>query len=45
MSKYEVLVILFYLVIMVGCIALGAWLFNVIMASDMPNWLKYMLLK
>lgn len=45
MSKYEVLVLLFYLVVAVGCIALGAWLFNVIMASDMPDWLKYMLLK
>jgi hypothetical protein len=45
MSKYEVLVILFYLVVIVGCIALGAWFFNAIMASDMPDWLKYMMLK
>ena len=45
MNKYDVLVILFYLVIIVGCIALGAWIFNLIMASDMPDWLKYMMLK
>lgn len=45
MNKYEVLVILFYLVVAVGCIALGAWLFEVIVDSDMPDWLKYMLLK
>ena len=25
--------------------ALGAWLFNAVMASDMPDWLKYILLK
>lgn len=45
MSKYEVLVILFYLAVTVGCIALGAWFFNIIMASDKPDRLKYMLLK
>jgi hypothetical protein len=45
MNKYEILVILFYLVVAVGCIALGAWLFTVIMASDMPDWLKYLLLR
>ena len=45
MNKYEVLVILFYLLGIVGSIALSAWLFNVIIASDMPDWLKYILLK
>ena len=45
MSKYEILVILFYLGVAVGCVFLGKWLFEVIMASDMPDWLKYMLLK
>ena len=45
MNKYEVFVILFYLSVIVGIIALSAWLFNIIMASDMPDWLKYMLLK
>lgn len=45
MNKYDWLVILIYLLIAIGCIALSAWLFNVIMASDMPDWLKYMLLK
>ena len=25
--------------------ALSAWIFNVVMASDMPDWLKYILLK
>lgn len=25
--------------------ALSAWIFNAVMASDMPDWLKYVLLK
>lgn len=25
--------------------ALSAWIFNTVMASDMPDWLKYLLLK
>lgn len=29
----------------IGCIALSAWIFNAVMASDMPDWLKYILLK
>ena len=45
MSRYDILVILFYLLVTVGIIFLGKWLFEVIMASDMPDWLKYMLLK
>jgi hypothetical protein len=45
MNKWELLVVLFYIGVAVGCIALGAWLFNVVMASDMPDWLKYILLK
>lgn len=45
MNRYDVLVIIFYLVVIVGCIFLGKWLFETIMASDMPDWLKYMLLK
>ena len=45
MDKYDWLAILIYLVICVGCIAFSAWLFNVIMASNMPDWLKYILLK
>jgi hypothetical protein len=45
MNKWELLVFLFYIGVAVGCIALGTWLFNVIMASDMPDWLKYILLK
>lgn len=45
MNRYDFLVILFYLAVIVGCIALGAWLFNLIIDSDLPDWLKYMLLK
>jgi hypothetical protein len=50
MKKYEglvieIVVILFYIGIAVGCLALGAWLFNVIMSSDLPDWAKYLLLK
>ena len=45
MNRYDVLVIIFYLVVIVGCIFLGKWFFEIIMAYDMPDWLKYMLLK
>lgn len=45
MSKWDVLVILFYIGVAVGCIFLGKWVFELIMDSDMPDWLKYMLLK
>lgn len=45
MSKREALVILCYIGVAVGCIFLGKWVFELIMASDMPDWLKYMLLK
>ena len=30
---------------LIGCIALSAWIFNAVMASDMPDWLKYIVLK
>ena len=45
MNKFEILLILFYICVIVGCLALSAWLFEVIMASDMPDWLKYLFLK
>ena len=49
MKKSDVLFHLFLLAViagaLVGCIALGAWLFNVIIESDLPAWVKYMLLK
>ena len=45
MNKWEVLVILFYIGVAVGCIFLGKWFFELIINSDMPDWLKYMLLK
>ena len=39
---YVILFILVY--IAVGCIFLSSeWLFEVIIDSDMPDWLKYML--
>jgi hypothetical protein len=45
MNRYEFLVILFFIGFAVGCIFLGKWVFETIMSSDMPDWLKYMLLK
>jgi hypothetical protein len=45
MRKWEFLVILFYLGLVVGIIFLGKWFFELIMSSDMPDWLKYMILK
>ena len=45
MSKYEILVILFYLGVTVGIIFLGKWFYELIINSDMPDWLKYMFLK
>ena len=45
MSKYEFVAFLIYIGIAIGCIALSIWLFNIIMASDMPDWLKYLLLR
>ena len=45
MSKWEFLVILFYIGVAAGCIFLGKWVFEIIINSDMPDWLKYMLLK
>lgn len=45
MNKWDVLVFLFIIGITVGCIFLGKWFFELIINSDMPDWLKYMLLK
>ena len=45
MSKWDVLVILLYIGIIVGCIFLSKWFFEVVMGSNMPDWVKYMILK
>ena len=45
MNKYKILAILIYCFILVVCIAVSAWIFNVVMSSDMSEWLKYILLK
>lgn len=49
MNKWDFIFILMglliVLVVAVGCMALSAWIFNAVMASDMPDWLKYVLLK
>jgi hypothetical protein len=48
-NTYEILGhivgLLIVLAVAVGSIALSAWIFNAVMASDMPDWLKYILLK
>ena len=43
--KYDILVILLYLVAIVLCVALGAWFFKFVIDSDLPDWLKYIILK
>ena len=52
MDKDTIDTIIIYLiagVVVVACLALtfalSAWIFNAVMASDMPDWLKYVLLK
>ena len=45
MNKFELLIILFDICVIVGSLALGACFFEFIMASDMPNWLKWIFLK
>lgn len=46
---YEILGHIIGIFIVVLCLALtcalSAWIFNAVMASDMPDWLKYILLK
>ena len=45
MSKYDVLVILSILIVLAGGIFFSKWFFEVVIESDMPDWVKYMLLK
>lgn len=45
MSKFDILMFFVCLGTAVGCIFLGKWFFEVIMSSDMPDWVKYMMLK
>lgn len=41
----HIIAILVVVVILAITTILSAWIFNTIMASDMPDWLKYILLK
>lgn len=52
MDKDTKQTIIIYLITGIVCIlflaiitTISAWMFNTIMASDMPDWLKYVLLK
>ena len=45
MNKYEFLGLLICLVLAVGLAVLGGLLAELIIESDMPVWLKYILLK
>ena len=40
----EILIILFYVLFACGCIALSAWIIQAIVNSDLPLWLKILLL-
>ena len=45
MNRYDFFGLLIVLVTMIGCIALSVWIFNAVMASDLPDWAKYIILK
>lgn len=49
MDRYEIIVHLIGILIIIVCLVLtltlSAWIFNAVMASDMPDWLKYVLLR
>lgn len=52
MDKDTIYTIVIYLIVgltvvatLALCFALSAWMFNAVMASDMPDWLKYIFLK
>lgn len=41
----EVLIILLFVLFACGCIALSAWIIHAIVDSDLPLWLKILLLR
>lgn len=45
MEKQDWITLLFYIVLIVSCFIIGKWIFESIYYSDLPVWLKYMLLK
>ena len=45
MNRYDFLGLLIILVTLIVCVALSAGIFNAVMASDLPDWAKYIILK
>ena len=45
MNKQNWITLIFYIILIVGSVIACKWLFELIYYSDLPDWLKYMLLK
>lgn len=45
MNKYDLIEILATVVTIVLCFAFTKWLFSTVMASNLPDWAKYLLLR
>lgn len=45
MNKQDWITLIFYIILIVGSVIVCKWLFELIYYSDLPDWLKYMLLK
>lgn len=45
MSKYDFIALLIIAAMMVGMVFLARWHFTAVLASDFPDWVKYLLLR
>jgi hypothetical protein len=45
MNKYEFIALLIFVAVCVAAIFFAKWYFDAVLASDYPNWVKYLLLR
>lgn len=45
MDKYEFIALLIIVAVFVAAIFFAKWYFGAVMASDYPDWVKYLLLR
>ena len=45
MNRYELIALLIVIVMFAVCILFARWYFGAVMASDFPDWVKYLLLR
>ncbi len=45
MKDFDILYIIICIIFTVLAIFLTKWMFETVMSSDLPNWVKYMLLR